>query len=748
MSAVDGAEGAAPLQPLGPADPERVGGFTLLGRLGSGGMGTVYLARSAGGRVVAVKTVHERLAREPEFRVRFRLEAEAARTIGARHGASVVDADTQGALPWLATEYVLGPSLAETVERYGPLPEPAVRALGARLARALADLHASGIVHRDLKPSNILITATGPKIIDFGIARALGARRLTRTGQAVGTPAYMSPEQATGQEHDPPGDLFALGGVLVFAVTGHGPFKGAQGADVLNRVRYEDPDLTGVPPSLLPDLTACLAKAPPTRPWPTDLADRLEDGPGDFATLLPGPLLADLGRRAAGVWDLRPARLPGPAREPDGPPPAAPLSRRRLLLAGTGTLAVLGTGGALWARYGAGPAGTPRAAKPSRPPGLAPDPLWTFPAGAETTVQGVSNGVVVVSVGNEAKRRSLVGLDARTGKPVWHQPRYVAFVDSGAGQLLRESQLSWDGDHDGPLFRLDPATGALTPLFGAFGAVLPLSDCGVTAVADGTLYLNGFVRQGPRLSRVPALAAYDMAGGKQLWLRRTGDRYPSGPGAATGDLLLYKTTQEIVGVARSDGQERWRVKLTTDVLSDNVPLTARAMADGRVHICGTEVSAVDTATGKLLWQALADRPAPRGVSKRYGHPVVQDGTVHLMALDAPDPRDPNPLAYTSLIALRASDGAVQWEYQTRVPLRYDTLPHIHGGTFYLDTGQVAQPLLPIGLTAHRPPWTYRRDTQDDGRSSPTGNGSRTALRLADGRLHLSCGPEVITLPLG
>lgn len=314
-------QGSGPTTPLLPGDPERIGGYTLLGRLGGGGMGTVFLARSAGGRVVALKTVHEHLAREPEFRIRFRLEAEAARTIGARHGATVVAADTQGALPWLATEYLLGPSLAEAVVRHGPLPETAVRALGSRLAQALADIHGSGLVHRDLKPSNVLVTAAGPRVIDFGIARALGARRLTRTGQAVGTPAYMSPEQAGGRDHEPPGDVFALAGVLVFAATGHAPFAGEAAADLLYGVRYGTPDFSGLPAGLLPVLLRCLAKDPDDRPADEEIAAELGGGEGNFADLLPGPLRSDLGRRAVGVWDLRPTRLPGPPPPPEEPPP-------------------------------------------------------------------------------------------------------------------------------------------------------------------------------------------------------------------------------------------------------------------------------------------------------------------------------------------------------------------------------------------------------------------------------------------
>ncbi|MEB3962201.1 serine/threonine protein kinase, partial [Streptomyces kunmingensis] len=264
--------------PLSHDDPAALGPFRLIARLGSGGMGTVYVARSAGGRTVALKTMHPGIAEDPAARARFRLEVDAARVIGGQFGAEVFDADPLAVpTPWFATEYVLGPPLDEAVEAVGPLPEPAVRALGAALCAALGQLHRSEVVHRDLKPSNLLVTAYGPKVIDFGIARAIGDDRLTRTGSAVGTPAFMSPEQATGLEHGAAGDVFAMAGVLVYAARGSGPFGRGQAADLLYRVRYSEPDLTGVPAALVPVLARCLHKDPAQRPTTDQLAAQLHD---------------------------------------------------------------------------------------------------------------------------------------------------------------------------------------------------------------------------------------------------------------------------------------------------------------------------------------------------------------------------------------------------------------------------------------------------------------------------------------
>lgn len=209
-------------------DPRWIGAYRLLGRLGVGGMGRVYLARSERGRTVAVKLVRPDLAEREEFRSRFRREVRAARRVGGRWTAPVLDADTEAAVPWVATGYVPGPSLRQVVAKeYGPLPERSVRVLAAGLAHALSDIHAAGLVHRDLKPSNVMITIDGPRVIDFGIARALETvtdASLTSTGAMVGSPGFMSPEQVRGDRVTPACDIFCLGSVLAYAATGLQPF--------------------------------------------------------------------------------------------------------------------------------------------------------------------------------------------------------------------------------------------------------------------------------------------------------------------------------------------------------------------------------------------------------------------------------------------------------------------------------------------------------------------------------------------
>ncbi len=236
------------VEQLNQHDPRRIGPFEVLGRLGAGGMGLVYLARSASGRRVAIKTVRSELAEDQLFRVRFTREVEAARAVSGFYTAAVVDADPRAAVPWLATAYVPAPSLEEIVTECGPLPPAAVRWLAAGIAEALQSIHGAGLVHRDLKPSNVLVVEDGPRVIDFGIASGVSNTRLTMTNVAVGTPAYMSPEQARDSRSvSGASDIFSLASTLVFAATGHPPYHGANPVETVFMLLRERPDLSGMP---------------------------------------------------------------------------------------------------------------------------------------------------------------------------------------------------------------------------------------------------------------------------------------------------------------------------------------------------------------------------------------------------------------------------------------------------------------------------------------------------------------------
>lgn len=297
------------MRPLDTDEPTVVGPYRLLGRLGSGGMGRVYLGRSAGGRTVAVKIVHPHFALDEEFRARFRREVDAARRVGGAWTAPVLDADPDARVPWVATAYAAGPSLTAAVTELGPLPEHTVRTLGAGLAEALTAVHGLGLVHRDVKPSNVLLTLDGPLLIDFGIARATdGTASLTSTGVSIGSPGYMSPEQILGKGVTGAADVFSLGAVLAYAATGVPPFPGDSSAALLYRVVHEPPELDGLTGDLREVTEACLDKDPSARPSPADITGRLAPEGGAARLVsggwLPGALVEQVSRAAVNLLNL------------------------------------------------------------------------------------------------------------------------------------------------------------------------------------------------------------------------------------------------------------------------------------------------------------------------------------------------------------------------------------------------------------------------------------------------------------
>ncbi|MEE1757512.1 bifunctional serine/threonine-protein kinase/ABC transporter substrate-binding protein [Streptomyces sp. SP18CS02] len=319
------------MEPLRSSDPSRIAGHRLLGRLGAGGMGVVYLARSPVGPLVALKVLQAEYAEEEGFKERFRREVAVARRITSRWAVPVVDADADARAPWLATAFVPGPSLAEAVTAYGPLTGRGLRLLGGRLALALSEVHRAGLVHRDLKPGNVLLAHDGPRLIDFGIARAPEDTVLTATGLVVGTPGYLSPEQALGQGEGtvgPPSDLFSLGCVLAFAATGRPPFGSGPVDALLYRAVHDSPDLDGVPASVLEVVRRCLEKDPERRPVAEDVVRELaEDGAeegGDAPGWLPEAvtrLIAERSTAALGLPDVdntQVAVAEDPAGRPEG----------------------------------------------------------------------------------------------------------------------------------------------------------------------------------------------------------------------------------------------------------------------------------------------------------------------------------------------------------------------------------------------------------------------------------------------
>lgn len=332
--------------PLQKGDLSRVGGYRLTARLGAGGMGVVYLGTAKDGSQVAIKMLRPELADDREFRARFRREAATLEKVRGLCTVRVIEADSVSPRPFLVTEYAEGPSLAEWVSSQGPFQAEMLYGLATGLAEALAAVHAAGIVHRDLKPSNVLLTATGPKVIDFGIAQAIDATVLTRTGITIGSPGFMAPEQILGQAAQP-ADVFAWGVTVAYAATGHSPFGVGPADAILYRVLHERPDLSGVPPRVRPLVEAALAKQPGQRPTAPDLLGQLANGTSLGADPALGPTQTVLAQTWVPSDGLPPPILDRPSRP-----------RRRLLpvlLAVAATAALVGAGLALLTQPSAKP---------------------------------------------------------------------------------------------------------------------------------------------------------------------------------------------------------------------------------------------------------------------------------------------------------------------------------------------------------------------------------------------------------
>ncbi|MGP3687671.1 serine/threonine-protein kinase [Streptomyces sp. IBSNAI002] len=316
-------------QPLRADDPPAVAGYRLAARIGAGGMGRVYLSHTQGGRPVAIKVVRPELAEDPAFRRRFRREVEAARRVRGAYTAELIDAEADGTPPWLATLYVPGPSLSEAVARRGPLPVPAVLWLMAGVAEALQNIHGAGIVHRDLKPSNVLLAADGPRVIDFGISLASDTSMGTATGTAIGTPQYMSPEQAQAGEVTTASDVFALGQTAAFAALGEPLYGDGPSMSVLFRIVHSEPDLSRLPESLRPLIALCLAADPADRATPAEIVAACRQRLGKDADAGGGPAV---WREVAGPEVVVPAPVPQPTSvhtrsltpHPAAPHPPAP----------------------------------------------------------------------------------------------------------------------------------------------------------------------------------------------------------------------------------------------------------------------------------------------------------------------------------------------------------------------------------------------------------------------------------------
>ncbi|MFD8595140.1 protein kinase [Kitasatospora sp. NPDC059646] len=673
------------MRPLDPTDPVQVGPYTLLGRLGAGGMGAVYLGRSAGGRTVAVKLIRPELADDQRFRARFRHEVSAARTASSAFTAPVVDADPEAPLPWLATAYIPGIPLDEAVRLVGPFPEPALRILAAGIAEELAAVHAAGLVHRDLKPSNVLLALDGPHVIDFGIARAADDSVLTADGAVLGTPSYLSPEQALARPAVPASDVFSLGSTLVHAATGAGPFGGGHPIEVVRRVAAEEPDLSGVPAGLRLLVAACLAKDPADRPTPRQLVDSQRLEPPAPGTWLHPALVAAIERSAAVLAPALPPPPPAPTAEL--PPPAGPFdavpprpSRRTLLygLAG-GAVALAGGGTALYLTAGRKDdksAGAQTGSKAAPPPDLTDlgrsldttalaTALWTVPV-PDPVTQVVADGDSILTVDAKTVR----GYD-RDGKPRWASkgpqgPMPIPVLgqvvaDGGKGYYVAaEPFTAPDYALRTSLRAVDLASGDIAWTYTRTG--LSATSAAVSGVLDGAVYVHGSGSSTSPVGLSLFLWAVDAATRQLRWEQR----FPfSGLGsgrltlASSGSRVLWQMTDMSTGKSTLQGLDTEH--LGTASWQQNPPgtsLGAAALvqpfgdgshnsAGGRLIYLADRVYALDPADGSVAWRSDATMTYQAAVANPDG------STLFAVAVDY-------KTLGVKVQALDAGSGAVRW----------------------------------------------------------------------------------------
>ncbi|WP_163504724.1 PQQ-binding-like beta-propeller repeat protein [Fodinicola acaciae] len=646
-------------QPLTRSDPRTVGGYALLARLGSGGMGAVYLGRSAGGRLVAVKVVHEDLAAAPPFRERFAREVAAARAVSGAYTAPVVDADPAAAAPWLATAYLPGITLQEAVTKHGPLPS--VWPLAAGLAEALAAVHRAGVVHRDLTPSNVLLLADGPRVIDFGIARAADGTAVTRTTGFIGSPAFLAPEYVNGQTSGPAGDMFSFGAVLAYAATGRVPFGEGPPHLLLYRVVHERPDLSAVTDLHLRGLlAACLDRDPRARPTPEQILATLGSVARPDGKWLPDAVLSDLAEltRAA-------EHPPTPAddrvhQSADATARGRRISRRALLAAGAGAAVV-----ALCAGTGTGTYELVEAAQTNR---------WIFKKGGAIALAG---GLLFVATSDS----TLYALDAITGTTRWQAGLNSAgtlnvVVAHDIVYVLKQRGVEVFRVSDGqnPWAQSTPATGMAT----VAGANMYFTDdTGVNAVDATTGEYRwryaarevGFIT--PVVSGSLVVAAgfdgtvygIDAQSGQALWtFKATGQFSEAGLAADAKRCYFGGGNGPLLAVDLQTGKQAW----SAPAGSSSSPLLI-----GDTIYAGESsgnLLAYDAATGKQRWpfpgQQGTDNSGSEGVPTVIGDTAVFYGA----------PRQ--------LYAINTKTGVRKWDFDLGDTSLSETPPAVLDGVVY------------------------------------------------------------------
>ncbi|NGN67206.1 protein kinase [Streptomyces sp. A7024] len=685
------------MNPLGSGDPLRLGPYRLIGVLGAGGMGKVYLGRDKAGKPAAIKVLRPELAHHADLARRFVREAQTAQSVRGKGVARVLGADTESGRPWIACEFLAGPTLHDAVQRYGPLEGPALRGLAASLARTLGDIHAAGLIHRDIKPPNIVLTSGGPRVIDFGIARPEHGLTLTSTGEVPVTPGYGPPEQVLGQRVGPAADVFALGAVLTLAATGKPAFTGGHVAAVQYEVVHGEPQLDGLPADLHPLIAPCLAKDPAHRPTTEQIAAAMAPPRGADRLWKSGPLAEDIGRREQEATRL--AALPGPDGEETG------VSRRRLLtgLSAAGVVAVAGAASGVWWLRDDEPADEPDdgsgrpawAAAPLKTyaKGTAPKPLWS-PVGGVVSANAVlvplHNVVVVAKEGG-----GLQAYAVRDGKPVWH----AAEAAAAAGSVALDGSTVLAADAAGTLMALGDRTPRPLWRVRADAARVLAADAKAAYVLTRGGELRAVRLASPRkiLWTVPAPVA-DSAK-ERTWAV-----------AGQGHVLLAGSDGRIAAVRAADGDVAW-----TKPKRSNYALPM-ALGRGEVYAGGDTLAAFRLKDGSRRWS----HPA-RG-EYIWGAPALRGSTLYAM--------NDSALHAVSITNGATGAGDATWEAGASRGILYAP-PAVQGDSVWVPSAKIpAEPSQLYVLDASKggtEAWSTMRSQQESGDWTLTAAGNRVFL---------------------
>ncbi|WP_455403019.1 outer membrane protein assembly factor BamB family protein [Streptomyces bambusae] len=724
-------------------DPRRIGPFEVLGRLGAGGMGLVYLARSASGRRVAIKTVRTELAEDQLFRVRFTREVEAARAVSGFYTAAVVDADPRAAVPWLATAYVPAPSLEEIVNECGPMPVQAVRWLAAGIAEALQSIHGAGLVHRDLKPSNVLVVEDGPRVIDFGIASGVSNTRLTMTNVAVGTPAYMSPEQAKDSRSvKGASDVFSLGSTLVFAATGHPPYHGANPVETVFMLLREGPNLEGLPAELRPLIDSCMQMDATKRPTPADLQAQLAphlfaagDDSGTASAWLPSRATAMIEQRRAGGQRTTAPGGGRPAQAPAAGPGAQPTHRRSRPTPPRGSESG-------WADPRTGQAAPPM---PAHPPATGPAPSRSHtparshgpnggpgqgaPSGEPVRLAGAA---VPIGPGPRASRSSSAGAvavadaGAATG---WVRPPGGSVAPSAAPAPVPSPGPAPDSGRWRPWrFRMSNEVWG-TPTVD--GDLLYVTSFEVHAldVATGRRQFKtrdvawSMAVDGGRIhaSDGPSLYALDAADGSERWRLQT-DAWVYALKADRGTVVTATRGGGVQAWEASSGHKLWEI---TGVQTDfETPEAAPVIHDGSVYVWqDARLRSLEARTGREEWSY------PVGDAAACGNVPVR-------VLPAPD-GNTYIAAGTRVLSVDRASGRVRWHFEAPAvflaPPAFAPGAAVTGGGVYL--ADYLGTVYALDAATGRDRWRIATEPRQ----------SAEPVLIAAGNVHLGAGSALYTL---